>query len=82
MGTKHTKQQTSSKLYPVYNRWKANVNNRVTAQDREDDVALTPSTYCPLVLREKLENVLEWEISWTEGRCNDTSIFMSVNDLF
>lgn len=61
--------------------WKVMLNNRATARDTEEDVALTPSAYWPLILRVKLEKLLERKFSRKRRvSSDDTSIVVSVND--
>ncbi|CAG7989657.1 unnamed protein product [Penicillium salamii] len=61
--------------------WKVKVNNRSVSEDTEQDVALTPSAYWPLVLREKLHKVIEEKVARKRRvRSDDTSIVVSIND--
>ncbi|CAG7985292.1 unnamed protein product [Penicillium salamii] len=61
--------------------WKVKVNNRSVSEDTEQDVALTPSAYWPLVLREKLHKVIEEKVARKRRvRSDDTSILVSIND--
>jgi hypothetical protein len=61
--------------------WKVTVNKKVISRDTEEDVALTPSAYWSVILRGKLEKLLQGKTS-REGRVrsDDTSIVVSVND--
>ncbi|CAG8051694.1 unnamed protein product [Penicillium nalgiovense] len=43
--------------------WKVKVNNWSVSEDTEQDIALTPSAYWPLVLREKLYKVIEEKVA-------------------
>jgi hypothetical protein len=61
--------------------WKVKVNNRSVSEDTEQDVALTPSAYWPLVLRDKLYKVIEEKVARKRRvRSDDTSIVVSIND--
>lgn len=61
--------------------WKVKVNNRLAAQDAEQDVALSPSAYWSLVLKNKLDNLLERKISHRRRvRSDDASTVVSVNN--
>ncbi|KAI1833425.1 hypothetical protein DTO013E5_8435 [Penicillium roqueforti] len=61
--------------------WKVKVNNRSISEDTEQDVALTPSAYWPLALRDKLYKVIEEKVARKRRvRSDDTSIVVSIND--
>ncbi|CAG7933510.1 unnamed protein product [Penicillium olsonii] len=61
--------------------WKVKVNNRSVSEDTEQDVALIPSAYWPLVLREKLYKVIEEKVARKRRvRSDNTSIVVSIND--
>ena len=61
--------------------WKVTVNKKVLSRDTEEDVALTPSAYWPVILKGKLEKLLEGKTPG-KGRVksDDTSIVVSVNN--
>ncbi|KAJ5247309.1 hypothetical protein N7468_002292 [Penicillium chermesinum] len=63
--------------------WKVMVNKRIISQNTEEDIALTPSAYWSTTLRRKLEKLLEGK-AFRKGRVrsDDTSIVVSVNNLF
>lgn len=57
------------------------LNKKVISRDTEDDVALTPSAYWPVILRPKLKMCLEGNTAGRgRARPDDTSIVVSVND--
>ncbi|CAI7676518.1 unnamed protein product [Penicillium pancosmium] len=63
--------------------WKVILNRKVISRDTEEDVALTPSAYWPVILWPKLEKLLVGKTSRAgRVRSDDTLIVVSVNDRF
>ena len=61
--------------------WKVAVNKKVVSRDTEQDVVLVPIAYWHMILRPKLERLLQKKFgSNKQAQCDDTNVTVSVTD--